>query len=129
MQNDVLASALSKISNAEKSGKSGCVLHPTSKLVKGVLEIMHQNGYIGSMDEQQTKRGAALSLNLIGNINKCGAVKPRFSVASEEFEKFEKRFLPAKDFGILVMSTPKGIITHYEAKKHGIGGKLLAYCY
>ena len=41
----------------------------------------------------------------------------------------EKRYLPAKDFGILIMSTSKGIMTHYDAKKKNLGGKLLSYCY
>ena len=129
MQNDLLSSALSKIANAEKTGKKICVIHPGSNVVKGVLEIINKAKYTGSLHEEQTKRGNALTVNLIGTINKCGAIKPRHSVAKEEYEKFEKRFLPAKDFGILVVSTPKGIMTHYEAKKLGIGGKLLAYCY
>ncbi len=129
MQNDILSSALSKIANAEKVGRRECSIHPTSKVVKGVLNLLHDNKYVGSFEEKQTRRGAVVELNLTGNINKCGAVKPRFSVTKEDYEKFEKRFLPAKDFGILVVSTPKGVMTHYDAKKLGIGGKLLAYCY
>ena len=48
---------------------------------------------------------------------------------SNKFEKFERRYLPAKDLGILFVSTPKGIMTHYDAKAKKLGGKLLAYCY
>ena len=66
---------------------------------------------------------------LKGNINKCGVIKPRHAVKKDEFEKFEKRYLPAKNFGILIVTTPKGIMTHYEAKELGIGGRLLAYMY
>ena len=40
-----------------------------------------------------------------------------------DFEKFEKRYLPAKNFGILIVTTPEGIMTHYEAKERGIGGR------
>jgi len=68
-------------------------------------------------------------VELIGNINKCGVIKPRFPVKKNEFEKWEKRFLPAKDFGILLVSTPKGVMSHKEAYKNGIGGRLLAYVY
>ncbi len=50
-------------------------------------------------------------------------------MTTEEFEKFEKRFLPAKDFGFLILSTSKGIMTHLAAKEKSIGGKLLAYVY
>ena len=44
-------------------------------------------------------------------------------------EKFEKRYLPAKDFGILLVTTNKGVMTHEEAKKNHVGGKLLAYVF
>ena len=68
-------------------------------------------------------------VELEGNINKCGVIKPRHAVKKDEFEKFEKRYLPAKNFGILIVTTPEGIMTHYEAKERGIGGRLLAYMY
>ena len=60
---------------------------------------------------------------------KCGAIKPNFSVKKDGFEKFEKRYLPAKDFGVLIVSTSQGIMTHVEAKEKKLGGKLIAYVY
>ena len=45
------------------------------------------------------------------------------------FEKFERRYLPAKGFGILIVSTSIGMMTNEEAKIKMIGGKLLAYVY
>ena len=47
----------------------------------------------------------------------------------DEFEKFEKRYLPAKGFGVLIVSTPKGIVKQEDAVKNNSGGVLLAYCY
>ena len=44
-------------------------------------------------------------------------------------EKYEKRYLPAKQFGILIISTPKGLMTHVQAMDKKTGGKLIAYCY
>jgi len=44
-------------------------------------------------------------------------------------EKFEARYLPAQDFGILIITTNRGVMTHSDAKKMGVGGKLLAYVY
>ena len=127
--NDTLSIALSKIGNAEKVGKRDCTIKPMSKIIKKVLLIMNEEKYIGNYEETVDRRGGSLHLHLIGSINKCGTIKPRFSMALDEFEKWEKRYLPAKDFGILVLSTSKGIMTHAEAKKKRLGGKLLAYCY
>lgn len=129
MMNDPLASALSKVMNAEKLGRNTCIIYPTSSMIKKVLTILNENNYVGSFKETEDSKGNHLELNLIGAINKLGAIKPRFSVTKTGFESFEKRFLPAKDFGILIMSTPKGMMTHIEAKQKGYGGKLIAYCY
>jgi small subunit ribosomal protein S8 len=46
-----------------------------------------------------------------------------------ELEKYEARFLPAQNFGVLILSTTEGVVTHTRAKELGIGGKLLAYVY
>lgn len=129
MLNDPLANALSHILNSEKAIKSTCSIKPISKTVKTVLGILKDHHYLGSYKEVKDGKGNYITVNLLGRINKCGAVKPRYSVKMAEFEKFEKRLLPAKDFGIIIVSTPKGVMTHTEAKNHNIGGRLLAYCY
>lgn len=129
MLNDPLSNVLSGVMNAEKAGKIEVAIKPVSKVVKKVLEIMKDNNYVGECKEVEDGRGNFLTLNLLGNINKCGAIKPRFPVSNRGFEAFEKQFLPAQGFGILILSTPKGIMTNNEAKKKDIGGRLLAYCY
>ncbi len=129
MLNDPLAAALSKIVNAERIGKNTVVLRPASKMIKKVLDLMNEHGFIGSYEEVENGRGGELTVNLLGNINRCGVIKPRFSTKKHEFEKWEKRYLPAKDFGIIVVSTPHGVMTHNNAKEKNSGGKLLAYCY
>ena len=129
MLDDSLANALSLILNGELIGKSDCLIKPISKVMKTLLKVMKENGYIGDFKEIQDSKGNYIKLNLIGAINKCGVIKPRYSVKSYDYEKFERRYLPAKDIGILFVSTPRGIMTHYDAKSKKTGGRLLAYCY
>jgi small subunit ribosomal protein S8 len=62
-------------------------------------------------------------------LNKCGVIKPRFKVRIGDYEKYEKRYLPAMDFGILIISTSKGIKTNTLAKKENLGGLLISYVY
>lgn len=127
--NDPLASTLNKILGAEQRSVKELRIYPSSKVIKKVFDLLKENHYLGEYKEMQDLKGNFLVLNLLGNINKCGAIKPRFSVKKDDYEKFEKRFLPAKDFGLIVVTTPKGIMTHIEAKKQGVGGRLLAYIY
>lgn len=127
--NDTLGNALSNILNAEKKGKLICTIKPASKMTKEVLKIMHENNYIGSFNAVEDSKGGYIEVNILGNVNKCGVIKPRFSVQYTNFEKFEKRFLPAKGFGILIISTSKGLMIHDKAEENKLGGKLIAYCY
>ena len=81
------------------------------------------------MEEDQENTHTVLKINLLGRINKCNVIKPRFSTKLNSFQKWEKRYLPAKDFGFIVVTTPLGVMTHLDAKNKNVGGKLLAYCY
>lgn len=127
--NDPLACALSNVLNSEKVGKEVCFIRPVSKVIQRVFELMNEGMYIGASEVTEDSKGNAIVVNLLHKINKCGAIKPRYAIKHTEIEKWEKRYLPAKDFGILIISTSKGIMTHYEAKKKNLGGKLLSYCY
>lgn len=125
--NDPLANALSKIERYDELGRSEVKLTHSSKLLKNILAMLKDLKYVGDANDDELERG--LTLNLIGSINKCGVVKPRFPCKLEDFEKYEKRFLLSKDLGVLFVSTSQGLMTHRQAKEKGIGGKLIAYCY
>jgi len=127
--NDNLSNVMSKLNNAEKMGKTEVTYSISSKIIVEVLSKLKDNLYIGDIKEIGPSNHKLLKINLIKKINKCGAIKPRFSVAADGYEKFEKRYLIAKDFGIIIVSTNKGIMTHAEAREKGLGGRLLAYCY
>lgn len=129
MLNDPLANALSLILNNEKVGKSSCIVTPCSKTIKKVLDLLNEEMYIGKYEEVTKAKGGVIKVNLIGSVNNCGVIKPMFSVKKDEYEKFEKRFLLADDFGVMIVSTNQGIMTHTEAKKKNLGGKLVAFCY
>jgi len=126
---DPLANALNHISNCERVGKKVAYIKPASKLIGRVLKVMQDYGYIGEFEFIEDGRAGIFKVELIGKINKCGAIKPRFPVKKLGYEKFEKRYLPARDFGILIVSTTQGVMSHEEAKKKGLGGRLLAYVY
>jgi small subunit ribosomal protein S8 len=129
MLNDPLANVLSMVNNYDNIGKKECMINPVSSLILHTLKLMQDNQYIGSAEEVTSQRGGIFKLNLLGNINKCGVIKPRWSVKTKDYEKFEKRYLPAKGMGILIISTPKGLMTHEQAKDQNMGGRLIAYCY
>lgn len=128
MRHDILSDVMCIIKNAENVGKNECIT-PASRLVKEVLKIMQKNNYIGTFEFIDDGKGGKFKIELKKRVNDCNVIKPRYPIKIGEFEKFEKRFLPAEGFGILILSTNKGVMTHQEAKKQKIGGRLLAYTF
>ena len=126
--NDPISDSLSKINNAVKALNKTIELKNSKLLVK-ILDVLKENGYVGSYEIIDDGRQGKITVNLLGTINKCLAIKPRYPVKVEELESFERRFLPAKDFGVLILSTNKGLLTQKQAKELNVGGTLVAFCY
>lgn len=124
---DWLSATLNDFMNCKKAGKKETTINPTSRLINETLKILKQHKYVKEFKMEEGKFVKVIVE--LGKINKCKAIKPRFYVRKDGFEKYIKRYLPARDFGILIVSTNKGLMTHQEAIEKGIGGSLIAYCY
>ena len=129
MQFAPLSDAFTQIFNAEQAGHYEVTVNPASKMLGSMLSIMQSSGYVGEYQRIADGRGGAYRVELIGAINRCGVIKPRHSVKRAEFDKWESRYLPARDFGLLILTTNQGIMNHYDAKKERVGGRLLAYIF
>lgn len=128
MRHSLLSDCVSGINNAEEVGKDECMVK-ASNLILNVLKTIQREGYIGEFEKIEEGKGGKFRISLQGKINKCKTIRPRFSVKKDGFEKWEKRYLPAKGLGVLIVSTSQGIMTHEDAKEEDIGGKLMAYIY
>ncbi len=129
MQFDPLSDAFVRIFNAEQAGHYEVSIHPASKLLESMLSIMQSSGYVGEFERVADGRGDSFRVELVGAINRCGVIKPRHSVKRADFDKWESRYLPARDFGLLIVSTNQGVMNHHDAKKERVGGRLLAYIF
>ncbi|MFC5365615.1 30S ribosomal protein S8 [Salinirubrum litoreum] len=127
--NDPLSNALSGVNNAESVGHLAHTVQPASNLIGNVLEVFYDRGYVDGFEFVDDGKAGQFEVELKGAINECGAVKPRYSATADEYEKWEKRYLPARDYGALVVTTSHGVMSHYEAREAGIGGQIIAYVY
>jgi small subunit ribosomal protein S8 len=127
--NDPLSNALSGVNNAESVGHLAHTVQPASNLIGNVLEVFYDRGYVDGFEFVDDGKAGKFEVELKGAINECGAVKPRYSATADEYEKWEKRYLPARDYGALVVTTSHGVVSHYEAREQGIGGQIIAYVY
>jgi small subunit ribosomal protein S8 len=126
MSQDIVADALNMISNAKRAGKEVVEAKKISNLLIEVLKIMKQKEAIKKYKINPKEKSVEITL---GNISECKAIKPRFTVQKDEIEKYQRRYLPARGIGTMIISTNKGLITYEEAIEEHIGGCLIAYFY
>jgi small subunit ribosomal protein S8 len=126
---DPLVNALNTIMSHEGRRKNECIITPASGLVGRVLRLIQSKGYIGEIEFIDDGRQGKFRVQLFGRINECEAVTPRFKTQVSEMEKWEKRFLPSRNLGLIILSTNKGVMDHVQAKEEHVGGVLLAYVY
>jgi small subunit ribosomal protein S8 len=125
---DRLADAINVIKTHEWMGRRECTVNSTN-LLRSILEVMKRESYITNYEEFKEGKVSKIKIALSNKINKIGVVKPRYAVKKDAIQKYEARYIPSRDFGILVLSTPHGVLTNKEAKEKKTGGRLLLYVY
>ncbi|KAF9471094.1 ribosomal protein S8 [Pholiota conissans] len=125
----VLNDCLNNIVNAERRGKRQVLIRPSSKVVVKFLSVMQRHGYIGEFEIVDDHRSGKIVIQLNGRLNKTGVISPRFNISHNQIESWVNLLLPARGFGIIILTTSSGILDHEEARRKQVGGKLLGYVY
>lgn len=125
----VIPNLFSTIYNNEMRNKKECIVVPASKLAQEVLRVMQKGKYIGEFEFIDDGIRGKLRVQLLGRITKCGSITPRYPVSLDTYYVWERRYLPAVNVGMLIVSTSRGVMSHTEAIQKGLGGRLLGYVY
>ena len=123
MSQDIVADALNQIMNAKKAGKESVVIKKHSKLLRNVLDLAKASGFL-----DYKVNGTEMEIQII-NLNEFKAIKPRYTVSVNKINHYVRRYLPAKNFGFVIVSTNKGLLNHQEAEEKNLGGCLIAYMF
>lgn len=127
-----LANALVTIYNNEMRRNRQATITPASKLIINVLRTIQREGYIGEFEYIDDGRWGKVVVQLLGRINKCGAITPRYPLKYRDMinlPQYIRKYLPSKEIGVIIVSTSKGVMTHREAATQRIGGVALGYVY
>ena len=90
------------------------MVRPSSKVIIKVLQVMQKHGYIGDLEVIDDHRTCKVVIDLIGRINKCGVISPRFDVTKTKIEQMASDILPSRQFGHLARTTPYSITVHED---------------
>lgn len=112
--------------NGSQAGKES-VFFPYSKMKHAILECLNKEGYINDISKKVKKNQPVLEIGLI-YVDK----KPKITEVQRLSKQSRRVYFGMKDIhsvrngsGLLVLSTPKGILSGKEARREQVGGEAL----
>lgn len=127
MVNDSVSNLIIKIKNAGIA-KQSVITFPYSKFVESILNILQKEGYIKSFVKKGKKVIKSVDIELAYEENGTPKIQEaeRISKLSKRIYKGADEIRPIRSgYGLLVLSTSKGVMSGYEAKKQKVGGEVL----
>ena len=124
---DPLGDMLTRIRNAQRARHSSC-LAPASKLRANVLDVLKREGFIRGFEAHELRPGVA-QLRIELKYNEGEPVIKEITRVS----KPGRRVYSAVDamprvgngLGIVIVSTPKGVMADHSAREQNVGGEVL----
>lgn len=124
---DQISNMINMIKNANRVGREFVVV-PHSKIKQSIADCLVKEGYLKSSTKKTRKGFPVIELGLAYK----SEGEPKV-FGTERVSKSSRRvYLGARDikptrngYGLMVLSTPKGILTGKEARKEMVGGEVL----
>lgn len=114
---------LIKIKNAQKAGKKGMKAQ-FSKNDAAVAELLVSRGFLKSSETKGRAPKKYIEVDL-DSTRKIDTVKFLSRPSARIYSGYNELRRVKGGFGMLVLSTPKGILSGEEARKQKVGGQLL----
>jgi len=123
--NDTISDLLVRISNAHMAGKNSFEV-PFSKIKEGILAVLRDEGFVGEFRADSERK--MISVDLTGSTKSFQKIK-RISKPGRRSYIKSKDITRPKGYGIVIVSTPKGVLSGGKAKSAGLGGELICEVY
>ncbi|HEY4489773.1 MAG TPA: 30S ribosomal protein S8 [Candidatus Paceibacterota bacterium] len=124
MVTDPISDMVVRLKNADRARRQ-VVSFPYSQLKEKICEILQKEGFVKSFSKKGKKIAKTIEVELNSESKKIKGVK-RISKPSRRIYFKSSGLRPVKSgYGVLVISTPKGIMTGKEARKVRTGGEAL----
>lgn len=127
MVNDSIGDLIIQLKNAGAVGID-CVSTPHSKFKFAVADKLAEKGYVKSVEKRGKKVHKTLTIQLLYDKDGKHAIRDvkRVSKLGRRIYRSVSRIHPVKyGKGMLILSTPKGVLTGEEARKKNVGGEAL----
>ncbi|MBZ0300184.1 MAG: 30S ribosomal protein S8 [Anaerolineae bacterium] len=132
MTNDPIADMLTRIRNALMAGKPEVEI-PRSKIKIEIARILKSEGFVDEyvVGDQEPIPMITIKLKYYGSRRDRRPVITSLQRISKPGRRIYRgsRDLPRvmSGIGIAIVTTPKGVMTDQEARRHRVGGEVLCY--
>jgi len=124
---DPLGDMLTRIRNGQRAGKTQ-ITAPASKLRSNVLEVLKREGYIRDFRLGQDDKGFGQIVVELKYHDGAPVIREIARVSKPGRRVYSKiKELPRfyNGLGIMILSTPRGVMADHEARAANIGGEVL----
>tara|TARA_B100000902_G_scaffold38821_2_gene46192 strand:+ start:1988 stop:2371 length:384 start_codon:yes stop_codon:yes gene_type:complete len=122
---DPIANLLTSIRNASQALKPEIVV-PHSKIKESAIKLLKEEGYLDSFNvEGDVKRNLRIKLKFHGRKGVITGIKRVSRPGLRNYTAAKDIPLVLGGMGIAVVSTPQGLMTGHDARRHNVGGELL----
>lgn len=125
---DPIADMLTRIRNAN-AARHSVVAIPFSKIKESIANILKNEGYIVDYEikEEGTKKDIVVSLKFVDGEAVVKGLKRISKPGRRVYSSVENLPKVLGGLGIAIVSTPKGVLTDKECRKHSVGGEVICY--
>ena len=123
---DSISNMLIVIKNGSLAGKEFVFL-PYSKMKHAIAECLKKEGYVSDVSKKVRNEQPVLEIGLVytDKIPKITQVERISKQSRRVYLKIKEIHRVRNGSGLLVLSTPKGILSGKEARKEQVGGEAL----
>lgn len=126
---DPIADMLTQIRNGQMSKKAS-VNVPFSQKKAAILKVLKDNGYINAfekVEQENNKAHLAVELKYFKGNPVIEMIKRVSSPGLRVYSNKDELPKVKGGLGIVVISTPKGVMTDVQARQIGQGGEILCF--
>lgn len=124
---DQIANMINMIKNGSTRTHESVVV-PFSNIKFSIAKVLEKNGYVSGVEKKMKKGFPVIVINLAYGENN----QPKVSGVERVSKSSCRIYIGAKEIrqvkngrGLMIMTTPKGVLTGTEARKELVGGEVL----
>ncbi len=127
MVNDTISDMFIRIKNAYAVGKPSLTL-PASKMKEAVAQVLKEAHYIENVTREEGAPcdNLIITLRYIGKEPAVTHLKRVSTPGLRRYSKVESIPRPLSGHGLVIISTPQGVMSGANAQKQGLGGEVIA---